>query len=94
MAKHPVSVIFVSYNSAAVLAEAIASVQDCAEVIVVDNASSDSSTALALSCGAKVIACAENLGFGAGCNLGAEAASQPFLFFSQSGCACRARCLG
>ncbi len=80
-AKHPVSVIFVSHNSAAVLPEAIRSVQDCEEILVVDNASSDASPALARACGARVIASAENLGFGAGCNLGAKAAAQPYLFF-------------
>lgn len=76
-----VTVILVAYNSAGVLAQAIASVPEGAPVIVVDNASSDASVTCAREHGATVIEAGANLGFGPGCNLGAEAAETPFLLF-------------
>ncbi|MEM9060162.1 MAG: glycosyltransferase family 2 protein [Pseudomonadota bacterium] len=74
-----VCVIIVAYNSAGVLAEAVSSVPDGIPVIVVDNASTDDSAKIAAAAGARVIDAGGNLGFGAGCNLGAAAADTEFL---------------
>ena len=76
-----VTVIIVAYNSAVVLGEAIASVPDGVPVIVVDNASADDTAQVARAAGAIVIDAGYNLGFGAGCNLGAAHATTEFLLF-------------
>ena len=76
-----VTVVFVSYNSAAVLGEAIASVPSDVPVIVVDNASEDNSGSVAREHGAHVIEAGANLGFGTGCNIGARAATTDFVLF-------------
>lgn len=76
-----VTVVFVAYNSAAVLGEAIASLPGGVPMVVVDNASSDASVAIARQGGAKIIEAGDNLGFGTGCNLGARAAVTEFILF-------------
>lgn len=75
------SVIIVSYNTRALLADCLASVaaEPCPpdEVIVVDNASADESAALvrARFSHVQVIANTENRGFAAACNQGLQAAT-------------------
>ena len=76
-----VTVIFVSYNSAAVLPGALASVPPGCRVIVHDNGSADGSADLAEAAGATVIRCPDNLGFGTACNRAAERAETAFLLF-------------
>lgn len=73
--------ILVSYNSAAVLGDAIKSIPKAYPVVVVDNASHDTSVIVARSLGASVIANNRNVGFGAACNQAARMLTTPYLFF-------------
>ncbi len=75
------SVVLVTYNSADVIRDAIESVPAPHEVIVVDNASTDASREIAAAAGARVLALAENLGFGTACNRGAALARNDALLF-------------
>lgn len=74
-----VSVVIPSYNRAALIGEAIASVQAQTraphEIIVVDDASTDDSANVAERAGARVIRLAENRGNSAARNAGTRAAS-------------------
>jgi N-acetylglucosaminyl-diphospho-decaprenol L-rhamnosyltransferase len=81
-----VSLIAVNYNGSTQVDRFLAGVRasDYAplEVIVVDNASSDdSATLFAAAEGVTVIESPENLGYGRGCNLGAEHAHGELLLF-------------
>jgi GT2 family glycosyltransferase len=72
-----VAVVIVSFRSAAQLQELLPKlpVEAFAAVIVVDNASDDTSVAIARSVsGVRVVANAVNMGFGRACNLGASRA--------------------
>lgn len=88
----PISTIIVNYNAGPVLAEAITAViNQTSEVILVDNDSRDQSLALvearfAQDARVKIIRNSANLGFAKACNIGANAASQPFLFFLNPDC--------
>jgi N-acetylglucosaminyl-diphospho-decaprenol L-rhamnosyltransferase len=75
------TLISVSFNSEAVLGAMIASAVNSCKIIVVDNNSSDNSAKIAEQFGAKVIALAENQGFGQACNAGALDADTEFLLF-------------
>lgn len=77
-----VSVVFVSYNSGAVLPRAIASVPDKTQVVVVDNASPEG-TGWADGAGRPfdLVPMARNMGFGAACNAGARAARGDYVLF-------------
>jgi GT2 family glycosyltransferase len=77
----PIRIVTVTYNSAGVIAALLGSVPDGVEVVVVDNASSDDSAAIAERHGATVIRAAQNHGFGSACNLGAEGNERGFVFF-------------
>jgi N-acetylglucosaminyl-diphospho-decaprenol L-rhamnosyltransferase len=82
--KLPVTAIIVSYNSAEMLPRCIEGLRGHLapdQVLVVDNASSDSTVTVAQDLGAQVIANRANLGFGAGCNVGARSASHDILMF-------------
>ncbi|MGL4242186.1 MAG: glycosyltransferase family 2 protein, partial [Beijerinckiaceae bacterium] len=70
-----VTAILVSFNSAAVIGAALASLPPGMPAIVVDNASSDDSAAIAEAAGATVIRNARNLGFGVANNIGMRAAA-------------------
>lgn len=79
-----ITAITVSYNSATVLPSCIEAVCEHlapAQLLVVDNASTDISIAVAREHGAEVIVNPFNGGFGAGCNLGARAAKNELLAF-------------
>lgn len=90
----PISTIIVNYNAGPVLVECIGAViGQTDEVILVDNHSRDQSLELVAARFAddkriKVIRNGANLGFAAACNIGARAASQPFLFFLNPDCLC------
>jgi N-acetylglucosaminyl-diphospho-decaprenol L-rhamnosyltransferase len=69
----PATAILITFNSAAVLPAALASLPAGMPAIVVDNASADTSAAIAEAAGATVIHNDTNLGFGAANNLGIRA---------------------
>jgi len=72
---NPISALIVTYNSAEHIAACVqAAMKYCAEVLVVDNASTDA-TLTAVPRGARVIANKQNLGFAGGVNLGMRAAA-------------------
>lgn len=77
------TVISVCYNSTAVLPAMLASLPAGTPVVLVDNASRDQAqlAGLADGAGAVLVRNAENLGFGAACNLGAAGAATEFLLF-------------
>lgn len=68
-----VAVVIVTYNSAAVLPGCLVRIPEGIRVVVVDNASTDRSAALAEAHGAAVLRHDRNLGFGTACNRGAAA---------------------
>jgi N-acetylglucosaminyl-diphospho-decaprenol L-rhamnosyltransferase len=78
-----ISVVFVSYNSAQTIGAAIHSVKQClpdAEIIVVDNGSTDETCRIVQqSVSTDLLEGHGNIGFGAGVNLGARAASGDLL---------------
>lgn len=76
-----VSVVVVTFNSADVIRRALCSVPVGAELIVVDNASTDNSLALAEAEGARCIRQRKNTGFGRACNIGAAASSRELILF-------------
>jgi GT2 family glycosyltransferase len=82
-----VSIVVVNYNAGMILTECIGlGLEQGGEVIVVDNASSDSSIELLESNYAndprlRVIRNNENLGFAAACNIGSRAATGDYLLF-------------
>jgi N-acetylglucosaminyl-diphospho-decaprenol L-rhamnosyltransferase len=75
----PVTAVLVTFNSAAVIEGALASVPDGVLTIVVDNASSDNSSEIIAKCGAKVIRLDYNTGFGVANNAGIALSSTPYI---------------
>ena len=77
------SAVIVLYNSAAVIAECVASIPAGVEVVIVDNASADDGAARALAAApdAVLVPSARNLGFGGGCNLGWRRATGTYIAF-------------
>lgn len=73
--------VSVSYNSAAVLGDMLASLPSGAARIVVDNGGSDDTAGIAAAHGARLVRLDRNQGFGRGCNAGAALAGSEFLFF-------------
>ncbi len=78
-----VTLITVSYNSSSVLPSLLGSIPSDVQTIIVDNGSSDTdeTRAIAKKFDAKFVVSDTNVGFGCGCNLGANAAKSEFLFF-------------
>jgi GT2 family glycosyltransferase len=76
-----VAVVIVTYNSAAVLPGCLGSIPAGTTIVVVDNASTDRSAALAEAHGATVLRQARNLGFGTACNRGAESVPGAHVLF-------------
>jgi N-acetylglucosaminyl-diphospho-decaprenol L-rhamnosyltransferase len=85
LAAERVSVIVVLHNSAVYLNECLLSIPDAAEVIVVDNASTDDGRRIVATVSStrpvRFERLEDNRGFGAGCNAGAALATRPFLVF-------------
>ena len=87
-----VSVVIVSYNSGRYLVECIrTSLPQASEIVVVDNASSDSSLDLCMQHfpdepKLKIIRNHNNRGFAVACNMGAMRATGDFLFFLNPDC--------
>ncbi len=88
----PVSVVIVNYNAGPFLSKSIHSaLSQVNEVLVVDNASSDSSLEFCArhfpeEPKLKVIRNTANLGFAAACNIGAAQAVQPYILFLNPDC--------
>lgn len=88
------SVIIVNYNAGVALSECIDSIRattNYAEIIVVDNASSDDSIARVqeTQCGAhpvRIVQNERNLGFASACNIGAGASKGEFLLYLNPDC--------
>lgn len=79
---HQITVITVCYHSTDILPGLIASVPEDVPVVLVNNSQDDAERIAAFDGGrVQVIHAGENLGFGAGCNLGAEVATTPYLLF-------------
>lgn len=78
-----ISIIAVTYGSRNVLEGFLASLPKGQDVVVVDNGSDDGGRDLAREYGATVVVPERNIGFGAGCNAGAQAAKgRAFLFLN------------
>jgi N-acetylglucosaminyl-diphospho-decaprenol L-rhamnosyltransferase len=80
------SLITVTYRSATTMPRFLAAARQAipsAEIVVIDNASDDDTVQVVRrhDPAAKVICCAENLGFARGCNQGASQASAEWLLF-------------
>ncbi len=89
-----ITIVTVAYHSLAVLPTMLASLPRGMPVVIVDNAPEPDPRleALADAKGARLIRNGANLGFGAGCNRGAAAATTPYVMFlnpdaaAQDGC--------
>lgn len=85
-----ISAIVVNYNAGALLRACLDSLLACPldiEIIVVDNASSDGSLdGLPASLRVRIFRSPTNVGFAAGCNIGIQASSAPFLLFLNPDC--------
>jgi N-acetylglucosaminyl-diphospho-decaprenol L-rhamnosyltransferase len=79
-----ITAVVVTHESASCVGECLASLAKhlpSAEVVVVDNASTDASVPVARAAGARVIELPRNVGFGRGCNAGVETASGEHILF-------------
>lgn len=77
-----VTVIFVTYDSGAVIGRAVASVPQACPVVIVDNASPGGTPwAAALDRPVDLVEMGRNAGFGTACNAGAGRAATPFVLF-------------
>lgn len=88
------TVVSVTYNSANVLAKMLASVPAGVPVIVVDNASTDGSVAVAANAAARTIRLDSNQGFGRACNRGAAEAATEFVLFLNPDAVLDVDCIG
>lgn len=76
-----ISAVTVTYNSARIVRDALASLPDGLEIICVDNASTDDLGSALQGLPIRRIDNCRNLGFGTACNVGAAAASGEFILF-------------
>ncbi|WP_297324710.1 glycosyltransferase family 2 protein [Nitrosomonas sp.] len=87
-----VAVVIVNYNAGSLLtACAVAALRQAQQVIVIDNASSDSSLSelefqLSTENRLQVVRLKNNVGFAAGCNTGMNIATQPYILFLNPDC--------
>lgn len=77
----PVTAISVAYNSAAILPGLVDSLPATLPLAIVDNGPDDGMRDWAATRGIPVLVSPTNLGFGAGCNLGASGVETEFLLF-------------
>ncbi|OQW81019.1 MAG: dTDP-Rha--alpha-D-GlcNAc-pyrophosphate polyprenol alpha-3-L-rhamnosyltransferase, partial [Proteobacteria bacterium ST_bin16] len=90
--KPPISTIIVNYNAGRILTQCVQAVlQQVQQVLVIDNASSDSSLSeLESSFSAdnhlRIIRLNSNAGFAAGCNIGLRASTQRYILFLNPDC--------
>ena len=88
----PVSVVIVNYNAGPLLIHCVhAALEQARQIIVVDNASSDSSVEklkdnFSQEDHLNLIATGKNSGFAAGCNVGLAASTQPYILFLNPDC--------
>ncbi|SFM24890.1 hypothetical protein SAMN05421863_101911 [Nitrosomonas communis] len=87
-----VSVVIINYNAGLLLIDCVdAALDQAQQVIVVDNASSDSSLSELIrkfpsEHRLQIIPLDKNVGFAAGCNIGLKAAAAPFILFLNPDC--------
>jgi GT2 family glycosyltransferase len=87
-----VSVIIVNHNAGSLLTQCVyAALKQAQEVIIVDNASTDSSladltTLFTAEDRLKLILTGRNSGFATGCNIGLNASTQPYILFLNPDC--------
>jgi len=87
-----VSIVVVNYNAGPLLAECVrAGLEQADEVVVIDNSSSDGSMETLAErfpseCRLKMIRSGRNLGFAAGCNLGAGSTTGSYVLFLNPDC--------
>lgn len=92
MRNFDVSIVIVNYNSGSLLQECVASsLQECGEIIVVDNGSKDGSVndvtrRFGENSKLRVIRNEANLGFAVACNVGANEANGCFILFLNPDC--------
>ena len=90
--KKSISLLIVNHNAGSLLTTCVATVlEQVDEVIIVDNASTDSSlaeleTQFPTESRLKLIHTGSNLGFAAGCNIGINAATSPYILFLNPDC--------
>jgi len=90
--RQPISVVIVNYNAGELLLQCIeATLKQAREVIVVDNASTDSSIAKLSNrypenTSLSIILTGVNHGFATGCNTGLSLSTQPFILFLNPDC--------
>lgn len=88
----PVSVVMVNHNAGSLIMECVrVTLEQAQEVIVVDNASTDSSSDNLRHCFSQdsrfsLILSDKNIGFAAGCNRGMAATTQPYVLFLNPDC--------
>lgn len=76
----PIPILFVTYNSAAVIGAALDSLPDGHPVLVVDNASDDDTVTVCRERGIEVLALPENIGYGAAANAGIRRSDADYVF--------------
>jgi len=90
--KQSISVIIVNYNAGPLLTQCVqAALQQTEQVIVIDNASSDSSlpeleARFPTDSHLQIVRLDSNAGFAAGCNIGLGTSTQPYILFLNPDC--------
>lgn len=90
--QQPVVIVIVNHNAGPLLVECVcAGLKQARQVVVVDNASSDTSLSelearFAGENRLRVMRTGRNLGFAVGCNIGVKAATEPYVLFLNPDC--------
>jgi len=87
------TIVLVTHDSAAVIGQALASLPNGAPAIVVDNASTDDSAAIAERHGSTVIQLPTNVGFGMANNAAVATITTPYVLFLNPDATLRPGCL-